>query len=365
MYKIHAKIVSMKIAMVAGGSGGHIYPAVSLAKELEKRGHEVTFIGANDRMEKDVIPTYGFKFIGLDTKTTKGGLVQKVSSLLSMRKSYIECKKILKDNYDLVMGFGNYISVPVIMAASKLKIKVVLHEQNSFVGRANRMLDKKADLIITSYEESNKQFKNPNIITLGNPQSSVAAKVTKDQNVLKELNLDLNKKTVLIFMGSLGSESIMNVMLDYFKLLDTNIDYQIVYATGVRHYDKVKDLKFKNVHIFDKVDGINVMANSDLLVSRAGATTLAEITALGMPSILIPSPYVPNNHQYHNAMALVDKKAALMIEEKDLDAFKLKELIEKTLNDESKLKDLSLKSRMLSNDNVVDDIIDRLENLWK
>ena len=352
--------------MVAGGSGGHIYPDVSLAKELINKGHEVTFIGANDRMEKDVIPSLGYKFIGLDTKTTRGGIKQKINSLLSIGDSYTKCLKILKGNCDMVIGFGNYISVPVILAARTLKIKVVLHEQNSFVGRANRMLDKMADLVIVSYQESIKQFKNPNTILLGNPQSSVASNVKKDTKVIEDLGLDPNKKTVVIFMGSLGSESVLNVILDYFKLIDgTNVPYQVVYATGVKHYDKAKAYVRDNVAIFDKIDGATVMANSDLLVSRAGATTLAEITALGTASILIPSPYVPNNHQFYNAKALVDKDAAVMLEEKELNAYKLKEMIESLIEDDEARNIIGKNARALGNDNVVEDIIDRIEKLWK
>lgn len=354
----------MKIVIVAGGSGGHIYPALTLAKELINRGHKITFIGANDRMEKELIPSLGYDFIGLDTKTTRGGVLQKFNSMLSIAHSYNECLKILKNNCDLVIGFGNYISVPVVLAAKRLKIKVVLHEQNSFVGRANRFLDMKADMIIASYEESLKQFKNPNTYVLGNPQSSVALDIRKNKKVLTDLGLDPDMKTVVIFMGSLGSESIMNVMIEYFNLLK-DADYQVVYATGKKHYSKVKDMHFKNVHIFDAINGIEVMANSDLLISRAGATTLSEITAIGMPSILIPSPYVPNNHQYHNAMALVKNDAAILLEEKNLNPQVLKNMVDGLIHDDIRLKKLSDNARKMANDHVIENIIDRIDELWK
>ncbi len=356
--------MAMRIVLVAGGTGGHIYPAVSLANELIKRGHEVTFIGANGRMEKDVIPSLGFRFIGLDVKTTRGGVIQKVYSLLSIMQSYHQCLKLLKGNYDLVMGFGNYIEVPVILAAKHLGIKTVLHEQNSFVGRANRYLDPKVDLVITSYAESLKQFKNPNTLVLGNPQASVAKTIVKDEIVIKDMGLDPKKKTVVIFMGSLGSETVLNVILDYFKLLK-DFDYQIIYATGIKHYDKAKSYNDTQIKIFDKIKGAEVMANADLLVSRAGATTLAEITALGTPSILIPSPYVPNNHQFYNAKTLVDNDAAIMIEEKDLDANKLKMTIESLLNDDVKRSKLGKNARNMAVDNAIEDIIRKVEEVWK
>ncbi len=352
----------MKIVMVAGGSGGHIYPALTLARECIDKGHDVFFIGANDRMEKEVIPTSGFRFIGLDMKTTRGGFLQKVKSALSLVSSYFKAKKILKeDDVDIVIGFGNYISVPVLLAARALKIKTVIHEQNSYVGRANRFLDEKVDLVIGSYEENLKQFKNKNLTIIGNPQSSVAIKAPKDEEYLKTFDLDPNKKTLVIFMGSLGSESVMKQILDYFKLTDGS--YQILYATGTKHYDRAKEYGNDYIKVVERIDGIKAMKTSTLLLSRAGATTLAEITAIGMPSILIPSPYVPNNHQFYNAKALVDKGAALMIEEKDLSAKVLLEKIDMCMKDDALRQELAFNALKEANTNVVEDIISRLENL--
>jgi len=348
--------------MVAGGSGGHIYPALALAEALKEKGHSITFIGSNDRMEKEVIPEKGFEYIGLDVYTTRGGILQKIKSLLSIAKAYFECKRILK-GYDLAIGFGNYISVPVMEAAISLKIKTVIHEQNSFVGRANRMLDKKVDLIIGCYDEVLSQFENPNIKILGNPQSSKAYHLEKDSNVLKDLGLDPDKKTVVIFMGSLGSASVDKVLLEYFKMLDGS--YQVIFATGKAHYEKILSEVKQNdyLKIFERIDGAAVMKNSTLLVSRAGATTLSEISAVGIPSILIPSPFVPNNHQYYNGKALVDKNAAIMIEEKDLNASRLNDTINNVINDEERLKTLSQNARKMGNPNVLDDIIDAIEKI--
>ena len=348
--------------MVAGGSGGHIYPALALAEALKEKGHSITFIGSNDRMEKEVIPEKGFEYIGLDVYTTRGGILQKIKSLLSIAKAYFECKRILK-GFDLAIGFGNYISVPVMEAAISLKIKTVIHEQNSFVGRANRMLDKKVDLIIGCYDEVLSQFENPNIKILGNPQSSKAYHLEKDSNVLKDLGLDPDKKTVVIFMGSLGSASVDKVLLEYFKMLDGS--YQVIFATGKAHYEKILSEVKQNdyLKIFERIDGAAVMKNSTLLVSRAGATTLSEISAVGIPSILIPSPFVPNNHQYYNGKALVDKDAAIMIEEKDLNASRLNDTINNVINDEERLKTLSQNARKMGNPNVLDDIIDAIEKI--
>lgn len=352
----------MKIAMVAGGTGGHIYPAISLAEELEKKGHDITFIGSNDRMEKDVIPAHNFKYIGLDVYTTRGGIGQKIKSILSIEKTYKQCLKLL-NGFDMAIGFGNYISIPVMAAACKLKLKTVIHEQNSFVGRANRILDNKVDLIIGSYKENLKQFKNQNTKILGNPQSSKAYNLVKDVKVIKDLGLDPKKKTVVIFMGSLGSSSVNEKLIDYFKMLDGS--YQVVYATGSSHYEEaIKNIKqTEYLKVFEHIDGANVMKNSTLLICRAGATTLSEIEAIGMPAILIPSPYVPNNHQYYNGKALVDNDAAIMIEEKDLTADLLYKSVSDIINDDNRLMQLSQNAKKLGNPNVLEDIVKAIESI--
>ena len=224
-------------------------------------------------------------------------------------------------------------------------------------------IDEKVDLIIGSYEENLKQFKNPNIAILGNPQSSKAYEVKEDKNVIKDLGLDPNKKTVVIFMGSLGSSSVNEKLIDYFALTDGS--YQIVYATGKSHYEEtMQKVEAKDhIRIFERIDGVKVMKNASLLICRAGATTIAEICAIGMPSILIPSPFVPNNHQYYNGKALTDKDAAIMIEEKNLDPKMLNELVNSVINDEVKLKTLGDNARKMGNPNVLNDIVEAIEKL--
>lgn len=352
----------MKIAIVAGGTGGHVYPALTLAEELQNRGDEIIFIGSSTRMEKDLVPERGFKYIGLDVDIFSGNVLNKLKSLFTINKAKRKCMSILK-GYDMAIGFGNYISVPVLLAAKKLGLKTVIHEQNSFAGKANRMLDRKVNLVIGSYPENKKQFRNRHTLILGNPQSSKAMAVEKDPKLIKKFGLDPKKKTVVIFMGSLGSQTINKVVLDYFKLTDGS--YQIIYATGKQNYENVlKNVDEKDyIKCFETIDGANVMKNSTLLVCRAGATTLAEITAMGMPAILIPSPYVPNNHQYYNAKSLSDRDAAILIEEKDLTPDKLNKEISDIINNESKLKALGNHALALGNPKVLEDMIQAIEKL--
>ena len=352
----------MRIIIASGGTGGHIYPAITLAQALQKAGHKITFVGSTGRMEKDVIPAAGFDYIGLDMKIPGGSLINKANSFVSIVKAYYKCREIVKD-YDLAIGFGNYISVPLVMAARNRGLKTVIHEQNSFAGKANKYLDQKVDLVIGSYEENKKTFKNPHTLILGNPQSSKAFNIKKDPEVLLNLGLDPDKKTVVIFMGSLGSQTVNKVVIEYLNSLKG--DYQVIYASGKQNYAKARSALKKQHYICVKeaVDGVKVMANSSLLVSRAGATTLSEICAMGMPSILIPSPYVPNNHQFYNAMALIDKNAALLLEEKDLSPASLKAIIEKSINDEELLKSLHENAIKLSNPKVLDEIVKEIEKL--
>lgn len=352
----------MRIIIASGGTGGHIYPAITLAQALQKAGHKITFVGSTGRMEKDVIPAAGFDYIGLDMKIPGGSLINKANSFVSIVKAYYKCREIVKD-YDLAIGFGNYISVPLVMAARNRGLKTVIHEQNSFAGKANKYLDQKVDLVIGSYEENKKTFKNPHTLILGNPQSSKAFNIKKDPEVLLNLGLDPDKKTVVIFMGSLGSQTVNKVVIEYLNSLKG--DYQVIYASGKQNYAKARAAVKKKDYICVKeaVDGVKVMANSSLLVSRAGATTLSEICAMGMPSILIPSPYVPNNHQFYNAMALIDKNAALLLEEKDLSPASLKAIIEKSINDEELLKSLHENAIKLSNPKVLDEIVKEIDKL--
>ena len=352
----------MRIIIASGGTGGHIYPAITLAQALQKAGHKITFVGSTGRMEKDVIPAAGFDYIGLDMKIPGGSLINKANSFVSIVKAYYKCREIVKD-YDLAIGFGNYISVPLVMAARNRGLKTVIHEQNSFAGKANKYLDQKVDLVIGSYEENKKTFKNPHTLILGNPQSSKAFNIKKDPEVLLNLGLDPDKKTVVIFMDSLGSQTVNKVVIEYLNSLKG--DYQVIYASGKQNYAKARAAVKKKDYICVKeaVDGVKVMANSSLLVSRAGATTLSEICAMGMPSILIPSPYVPNNHQFYNAMALIDKNAALLLEEKDLSPASLKAIIEKSINDEELLKSLHKNAIKLSNPKVLDEIVKEIEKL--
>ena len=357
----------MKVLIATGGTGGHIFPALALADELVKRDpeNEVVFIGTEHRIEKDIIPGKGYRFIGLDITSTAGNLTRKMKAFMKLVNAYFQCRKIIKsEKADICIGFGNYISIPLIMAASRMKVKTMIHEQNSYAGKANVFLAKYVDEVVGCYEENRSQLENANVRILGNPRASAASGITEDSRVLEELGLNPEMKTVLIVMGSLGSDSVNMVLSDALKRMD-NRDYQVLYVAGKntsREYLSSLE-KYNNVVVREFIDGIRVMANVDLIVSRAGATTLSEITALKLPSILIPSPYVPNNHQVLNAKVLADADAAIMLEEKDLSSDSLVSAVESLIGDGQKLRDMSEKMIKFAYINASSDIINDIEKL--
>lgn len=345
----------MKIVFVAGGTGGHIYPALTLASELKNKGHEILFIGSSTRMEKDIVPSGGFKYIGLDVSIPKGSVFNKAKSFFSLIGAYNKCKNIIK-GYDVAIGFGNYISLPVMLAAKKIGLKTIIHEQNSFAGKANLYLDKKMDYVLCSYDENLKQFKNSNTFVYGNPQSFKALKEKEDRDCIKEVGLDPSKKTIVIFMGSLGSSSVDKILLDYFSKTDGS--YQIIYARGNDHDEDISKYNFGNhIVIKDKVEGAKFIKNTDLVIARSGATTVSEIIACGKPSILIPSPFVPENHQYYNALPLSKNGASLMIEENKLTSDVLLDTVNSIIKSDDKLNQMSLSAKKLLKEDIIENII--------
>ncbi len=337
----------MKIMICAAGTGGHIYPGLSLARRLKKLKHDVSFIGSTTRMEASLIPSAGFKFTGLKLSNLNG-FINKLKALFAYPRAYFKCKKILKD-YDLIISFGNYISLPVVLAAKHLKKKIVIHEQNLYPGKANLLLEKHADLVITSMQGSNKYFKNPNTKCLGNPQSGL----NKEDHQTHYFTSD--KFKVLIFFGSLGSSSLDNRMRELFKY-DLS-DFEIIYACGKNNYPNYYNFTHPNVKVYEVIDGYSAILDCDLLISRSGASTIAEIISASKLSILIPSPYVANNHQYYNAKELSDQAAAFIIEEKQYDGDQLYNLLVKLKNNPEMIKNMTNGLDNFKKENALDDIV--------
>lgn len=356
----------MKILIVTGGTGGHIYPALALADAAKKRYAQldILFIGNDDRMEAQVIPEHGYAFQALHASGLTGGILSKAKAIALMMKCYHKAKRIVKEfQPDIAIGFGGYVSAPVMLAAHHASIPCLIHEQNSVVGVANRMVAKYMDGIIICYERLFTEFARDKTRLLGNPRASSAAHTAFDEAYFHSLGLDKKKPLILVVMGSLGSTSVNQIMCEALPLV--NPSYQILFVTGKQNYEDVckKVTPKENLHIVDYVKQLSIMEQVDLIICRAGATTAAEITALGTPSIIIPSPYVAHNHQYYNASVLAEHKAAFMIEEKDLTAESLNKKIQMVMENEPLREEMREAAKRLGFPSASEDILQWIDEM--
>lgn len=353
----------MRVIISAGGTGGHIYPALAILKKIKEMEpqSEFLYIGTHNRMEKDIVPKHNIPFKSIEIYGFSKSLKANLKTIKKFLNAYKECKKIITEfKPDVVIGVGGYVTGPVIYAASKLGVKTFIHEQNSIPGKCNKFLSKYVDMIGVSMKSSLNAFPHDKVHFTGNPCSEEALKMTAAPK--KEFGLTEDKKLVYIVMGSLGSSAITEKLKNSIKLFQDK-NYEVMFVTGKDSYDDIKELNIpSNVKIFPYVESqARIMKKADLVVTRCGASTLAEIISLKLPSILIPSPYVPNNHQYINGMDFVHKHAGVMIEEKDLTGEKLVKTIDSLINDDKILKEMKENLADLG----VDDSATRIYELLK
>lgn len=341
----------MKVVISAGGTGGHIYPALAIIdkiKELEPKS-EFLYIGTHNRMEKDIVPNHGIPFETIEIYGFyRKQIFKNFKTIKYFLKSYKKCKKLIKNfNPDVVVGVGGYVTGPVVFAGHKLGYKTFIHEQNSIPGKSNKFLSNYADKIGVSFKSSIKCFPDYKTIYTGNPCSERALHMKPGDK--KDYNLTESKKLVLIVMGSLGASHVNEVLANTMELFE-NKSYEILFITGADDYGVIGNKRFpKNVKVVPYIENMaRIMKRADLMVTRAGASTLSEIIALGIPSIIIPSPYVPDNHQYKNAQDLIEIDAASMIEEKDLTPKKVLASVDNLINNESKLKEMKSNLKSLA-----------------
>lgn len=356
----------MRVIISAGGTGGHIYPALAIInkiKEMEPKS-EFLYIGTHNRMEKDIVPKYNIPFKSIEIYGfNRKNLFKNFKTIKCIIKSKKECKKIIKEfKPDIVIGVGGYVTYPVITTAHKLGIKTFIHEQNSVAGKANLSMSKIVDLIGISFKSSIKEFPKEKVVFTGNPCSEDAKKAKPMDK--SKFGLDKNKKLVLCVMGSLGASKINEYLVSVMPLFK-NKNYEILYVTGKGEYEEIIKNKFPdNVKVVPYVDGLTgIMKNTDLIVTRAGASTLSEIIALRLPSILIPSPYVPNNHQFKNAMDIVSVDAGILIEEKDLKDDILIKRIDEVIDDKERINKMKDNLKSLSVDNSATIIYENIKKL--
>ena len=321
----------MNFILTAGGTGGHIYPALSVLDEIKKdKKNKYLYIGTKNRMENDLIPSMGIPYEGIEIYgLSKTNMIRNIKNVNCIRKSYNRCLEIMDEfKPDAVIAFGGYVTLPVCMAAKKKGVKVFLHEQNMLPGKTNIYLSKKADAVFVSFKDGTRKLKCKKIIYTGNPVSQRAIECKKYDKT--DLGFSKDKKLIIIVMGSLGSTSVNEKLLDFLRTYERE-DSEILFITGKTSYNDLSNNLIvpkgtKIVPFFDNLPSL--MKSADLIISRAGASTIAEIMATKTPSILIPSPYVANNHQYYNALDLVNKKISYLIEEKDLNKDTLVEAID-------------------------------------
>ena len=360
----------MKFLFATGGTAGHINPALAVASYIRDnyKDAEIMFIGTADHMESRLVPNAGFAFKTIEINGFKRSfspkaVVANVKTVFKLVKSEQESKKIIRDFApDVVIGFGGYVSGPVLQEAAKLHIPCCIHEQNAYPGITNKQLAKQVDRVMLTVEDAAKHLdcKNEPTVT-GLPVRGELLNKSK-KSAREELSVPDGKYLVLSFGGSLGAAPLNDSMFDILlRHADDGSVYHIhsVGTNGAEYLDKFVEKGFERVsdtvvrkgtvEVRKYIDNMDVcMAAADLVVGRAGASSLSEIEAMGKASILIPSPYVAENHQFNNAMALVNRNAARIIEEKDLTAESLSNMIDSLLSSQEQLFEIEKNAKSMA-----------------
>lgn len=348
----------MKILFATGGTAGHINPALAVASYIREKypDSEILFVGTADHMESRLVPNAGFDFktikiSGFRRSFAPKAIVHNFKTVCQLVTSNSACKKIIKDfKPDVAVGFGGYVSGPVLQTAVSMYIPTCIHEQNAYPGITNKTLAKEVDKVMLTVEDAKKHLEPKNeVVVTGLPVRGELLKARKDIS-RKELGIPNGKYLVLSFGGSLGAKPLNDAMFDILLESANNDKYYHIHSVGTNggeflekfkengFVDGKKGLVKGNVEVRQYIDDMDTcMSGADLVIGRAGASSLSEIEALGKASILIPSPYVAENHQFHNAMALVNRGAGSIIEEKDLTTASLKEAIDSMLSNPAKL----------------------------
>jgi UDP-N-acetylglucosamine--N-acetylmuramyl-(pentapeptide) pyrophosphoryl-undecaprenol N-acetylglucosamine transferase len=335
--------MSKRFIISGGGTGGHIFPAIAIANAVKKQlpDSDILFVGANGRMEMERVPAAGYKIKGLNIAGfQRGKLMSNLGLPFKVLSSLMEARSIVKDfNPNAAIGVGGYASGPLLMAASLSGVPCVIQEQNSFAGITNKILSKRAKKVCVAYDGMDAIFPKEKIVLTGNPvRAEILNKNVNSAEAYKYFGLSESKKTILIIGGSLGARTINeSVSASLNPTFDNNI--QLLWQTGKSW--SIENKGWKNViqtAFIDRMDYAYAVA--DVIISRAGALSIAELQNIGKPVILVPSPNVTEDHQTHNAMALVKNNAAIMIKDNEAKE-KLMNTTLELMNDESKKKELS------------------------
>ncbi|MBQ5883668.1 MAG: undecaprenyldiphospho-muramoylpentapeptide beta-N-acetylglucosaminyltransferase [Clostridia bacterium] len=364
----------MKVMIAAGGTGGHVNPALAVAGEINKRHPEaeIRFVGTADRIESKIVPQAGYplktiEISGFKRSFSPNAIKDNIKTVTRLLKSSSVVKKIIEEfSPDVVVGFGGYVSGPVVRMANKMGIPTAIHEQNAYPGITNKALAEKVDVVMLTAEEAKKHMniKNRMVVT-GLPVRGELLEADSKKS-REELGFD-SKPLILSMGGSLGAKAINEAITDVVSKIWKENTCNFLIATGqyglwVPDLMKEKGVELENNKNIEIREYINDMARClsacDLVICRAGASSLSEFQALGKASILIPSPNVTENHQFHNAMALVNNNAAVIIEEKDLTGDRLLEEINKLISDRAKLSEIGNNAKKMASLNATEQIAD-------
>lgn len=364
----------LRFIISGGGTGGHIFPAISIANAIRERWSdaEFLFVGAEGRMEMERVPSAGYKIVGLPVAGfNRKSLIKNISVVFKLLKSMNKARKIITDfNPDVAIGVGGYASGPVLRAATSKRIPTLIQEQNSYAGVTNKILSKKASKICVAYDNMERFFPKDKIVLTGNPTRQ-DLRVT-DANIQEGYNffkLDPQKKTILMVGGSLGARTLNESIVSAFELIKQS-DIQVIWQCGKFYYEEMKilqskDIIPKNVLLLDFVSRMDYAYSiADLVISRAGAGSISEFSILEKSVILVPSPNVSEDHQTQNAMALVKHGAAIMITDKEAKEKLFPTAID-LITDSDKLESLSQNIAKLAQFNSADRIVDEIEKLIK
>ena len=372
LLKMSGSKKQLKVLVSGGGTGGHIFPALSIANEMRRRHPDakILFVGAEGRMEMEKVPAAGYNIIGLPVSGfDRKHLLRNFKVLVRLFKSMTLARKILKDfKPDIAIGVGGYASGPMLKEAQKQGIPTLLQEQNSYAGVTNKLLASKADCICVAYEGMERFFPEDRIVLTGNPvrRNLLDCGATPEQ-ARQAMGADPNKKTILIIGGGLGARTINNAIIQGLKEIGETYGVQVIWQTG-KLYDQpcreaLEASGVKNVVQMPFISNMDMAYRAaDLVVSRAGASSISELQLLGKAVILVPSPNVAEDHQTKNAMALVNRDAAMMVTDAEASS-RLVSTMLSTVVDEEMIATLSCNVQQMALRDAAERIVDEAEKI--
>ena len=368
------KMSSYKVIISGGGTGGHIYPAIAIAKKILeiKKDSEILFVGAKGRMEMEKVPEEGFEIVGLNVvgiqrSVSINGILKNLKFPFLLMKSLNHARKIIKDfQPNIVVGVGGYASGPTLRMAHRLKIPTLIQEQNSYAGLTNKWLSKKTKKICVAYENMNQFFEPTKLVLTGNPVrkdiENLDAKLSEAKTYFK---VSKNEKVILVLGGSLGAKSINEGILNSIHTIKDQ-PIKLLWQVGKRYFESIENqlnqINIPNVKALAFIKRMDLAYSiADIVISRAGALSISELTLAGKPSILVPSPNVSEDHQTKNAMSLVNKSAAILVEDKQTDSL-LRTALD-LLKQENQLNTISKNAKKMGKPNASDDIVKEIFKL--